>query len=505
MQRSFVTATVLIFLCSATGYADVKLGPLFCDGVVLQRNKPVVVWGWADAGENVTVRFEQQSKTANAGADGKWSVTLAPLTASDQPQDLLVAGRNSIKVSGILVGEVWLCSGQSNMNFPLSATRDAKAEIVSANFPLIHYFDVMSSILEQPAESAEGSWEKCSPQTAGSFSAVAYYFAKELHPEVGVPIGIIKASLGGSPIEGWIGADVIASTPASEPAIKEWHKLENGYIQRAEEFKKALTDWNSRRSKAESSGERFTEAKPTRPWVDSDRNKPSGLYNGFIHPLQPFTLAGFLWYQGEGNVPRAAEYKVLFPLMIEQWRRDFKQPALPFLFVQLPNYVQKNDSTEQSWAWLREAQDGALKLPHVGMAVTLDIGDPVDLHPANKRDVGKRLARIAQKRVYGQAGQDSGPVHGEIKRDGDAFRIRFQNADGLTLRGDVSGMFVVAGVDKKFVPAEARIEGDTVVVSAAGVKDPMAVRFEWSNNPQGFLVNRDGLPAAPFRSDDWPR
>jgi sialate O-acetylesterase len=279
--------------------------------------------------------------------------------------------------------------------------------------------------------------------------------------------------------------------------------MSSGYIKRAEDYEVRLAAWKSRETAARSSGQKFTEPQPVRAWVDSDRNKPSGLYNGFIHPLEPFTLAGFLWYQGEGNVSRATEYKVLFPIMIEQWRRDFQQPGLPFLFVQLPNFEPKNDPTGQTWAWLRDAQAAALTLPKVGMAVTLDIGDPAQLHPGNKRDVGKRLALIALRLAYDREVEDSGPARSGMKREGDSLRIQFTNPKGLAFHGDPGSAFTLAGPDRKFVPAHARIDGETVVVSAAGITEPVAVRLNWENNPNGLLVNKSGLPAAPFRTDDW--
>jgi len=483
-------------------YADVTLATLFRNGAVLQRGKPVPVWGTASPGEHIKVSFADQMKSTTADRSGRWMIALDPLKESAIPSALVTTGKSTVTVSDVLVGEVWLCSGQSNMNYPLSATNNAKEEIARADAPKIRYFDVKSSILEEPTDTAQGEWQACSPNNAGGSTAVGYYFAREIQPQLNVPVGIIKASLGGSPIEGWIGADVMASTPAAVPAFKEWERMKAGYIRRADEYRTQLADWELRH-KDSTSADQSADPRPVRAWVDSDRNKPSGLYNGFIHPLEPFALAGVLWYQGEGNVPRAAEYKTLFPLMISQWRRDFRQPNLPFLFVQLPNFDQKGDSTGESWAWLRDAQSAALRLPHVGMAVTIDIGDPHDLHPGNKRDVGKRLAAIAMKQVYEHKTEDTGLVHGKTTSNGDSLRIRFTSAEGLAFRGLPTPAFTIAGADRKFVPAEARVEGDTVVLSATGVSKPVAARLNWTNNPTSWLVNNTGLPAAPFRTDDW--
>jgi sialate O-acetylesterase len=490
-----------LFLAS-TCHGDITLATLFRNGAVLQRGKPVPVWGLASPDEHVTVSFANQSKATTADKTGRWMVWLDPLKENSAPSSLVAKGKNSVVVDDVLVGEVWLCSGQSNMQLPLSATDRAQEEIARANLPLIRYFDVNASILEEPTESADGEWQACSPNNAGGFTAVGYYFSRELQRELKVPVGIIKASLGGSPIEGWISADVMASTPAAETGFKEWERMKSGYLQRAEEYRTQLAAWTLRH-KSSAAAEQSADPRPTRAWVDSDRNKPSGLYNGFIYPLEPFALAGILWYQGEGNVPRPAEYKVLFPLMISQWRRDFRQPNLPFLFVQLPNFEQKNDPTGESWAWLRDAQSAALELPQVGMAVTIDIGDPQNLHPGNKRDVGKRLAMIAMNQVYSGEVGDSGPIRKDVVATGDTLRIRFVNADGLAFHGEPNNVFTIAGADRKFAAAHARIEGDTVVLSANGLKEPMAARLDWTNNPQAWLVNKNGLPASPFRTDDW--
>lgn len=499
-----IIAVVLTFGIASASYGDVKLSTLFRDGVILQRGKPVPVWGTADAGENVSVSFANQTKSAVADKSRKWMIRLDPLKENSTPSQLTATGKNSVVVNNVLVGEVWLCSGQSNMQLPLSASDGAKDEIAQANAPLVRYFDVKASIEEEPTDDADGAWQDCTPATAGSFTAVGYFFGREVQRELGVPVGIIKVSLGGSPIEGWMSGRVLASTPASAPAYKAWEGMKKGYIQRAEEYRSKLAAWNEGH-KDSASDKSSDDPRPTRAWVDSDRNKPGGLYNGFVYPLEPFALAGFVWYQGEGNVPRSAEYKILFPMLISQWRRDFQQPDLPFLFVQLPNYDQKNDATNESWAWQRESQAAALKLPNVGMAVTIDIGDPVNLHPGNKKDVGKRLAMIAMNQVYNRKTEDSGPIHEEVTRKGDSLRIRFTNADGLQIHGDPAMAFTIAGANRKFVPAQARIEGDAVVLTANGVAKPVAARLNWTNNPSAYLVNKSGLPAAPFRTDDWSK
>jgi sialate O-acetylesterase len=484
--------------------ADVVLGTLFRDGVMLQRDKPVAVWGSADPNEPIEVRFAEQRKRCTADAQGRWLVYLDPLKASADPAELVVRGKNKVTVKDVLVGDVWLCSGQSNMNLPVTATENAAHEIAQADHPLIRYFEVRSSILDEPTDFAEGEWQVCSPETVGTFTAVGYYFAEAIQPELGVPVGIIKATLGGSPIEGWMSAEALASTPASAAAFSKWKGLSPGYEKRAQEYREALAKWKSLAAAATADGNRSTKAtKPVRAWVDSDRNKPSGLYNGFIYPLQPGTLAGVLWYQGEGNVPRPDDYKVLFPLMIQQWRRDFRQESLPFLFAQLSSYEPKDDPSGQTWARLREAQAFARTLPNVGMAVTTDIGDPADIHPRNKQEVGKRLARLALRTIYGRDVVDSGPEPIEVMKEGSMLRIRFANATGLTFRGDADQAFVIAGADGRFQRASARIDGDSVCLTAHDVLRPVAARLNWENCAHSVLVNSSGLPAAPFRTDNW--
>jgi sialate O-acetylesterase len=503
MKRLLLFVALALQLQSHACYADVELASLFREGAVLQQGKSVAVWGFADPGEQVTVNFKGQQKHADTAEDGRWMAHLDPLAASSEPAELCVSGKNTLIVKGVLVGDVWLCSGQSNMNLPLSDTEDPSDEIAAADYPLIHYFEVRSCILKQPVDVAEGEWQTCTPDVAGRFTAVGYYFAKAVQSDLGTPIGIIKSTLGGSPIEGWMSADVLKNTLASLPAYDEWQRLDAGYEQRAAEYRAKLAEWESRAKVARQSDDNIAEAKPLLTWIDSDRSLPSGLYNGFIHPLEPFTLAGILWYQGESNIPRPREYSILFPKLINQWRLDFQQPELPFLFVQLPNYAPKDDLTGESWPRLREAQAAALKMPNVGMAVTTDIGDSEDLHPRNKKDVGHRLAQIALRRVYGRGVEDGGPVVTDVEHRGRVVLVHFANANGLKFEGDTTKLFLIAGPNKEFVSADARIDGQNVVVSSREVSRPAAIRMNWENNPKGAIVNAAGLPAAPFRTDDW--
>jgi sialate O-acetylesterase len=501
--RPLLMGLALLLCQRGQSHAELALAAPFRDGAVLQHGKPLPVWGTARAGEQVTIKFSGQSKSAYAGRDGQWKVQLDPLPVSADPSTLTAIGENTVLVNDVLVGEVWLCSGQSNMNFPLGGAQDAEREIGEANHPLIRYFDVRSSISPEPLESAEGQWKTCSPETAGQFTAVGYFFARELHRQLGAPVGIIKATLGGSPIEAWMSAEALDSTPASSTARREWDRTSAGYRKRFAEYQQQLAAWRSRAAQAKAAGQPFTEATPLLAYEESDRSMPAGLYNGFIHPLEPLRLAGFLWYQGESNVERAADYRILFPKMIRQWRHGFQQPELPFLFVQLPNFNDAGDATSQKWAWLREAQAAARVLPNVGMAVTIDVGDPADLHPRNKAEVGRRLALTALRQIYKRDVEDCGPVLRDVQREGSSLQLRMDHAKGLQFKGSSMGTFTIAGPDRRFVPAEARIDGQVIHVAALAVEEPIAVRFAWENNPSAALINSAGLPAAPFRSDEW--
>jgi sialate O-acetylesterase len=469
MKIPFILVAAFVGLVG-TAHAEVTLASLFRNGAVLQRDKPVTVWGTAAAGEAVNVEFTgrvHSTKNTQADGQGHWRVELDLMAASAQPATLVVTGRNVVTVSDILVGDVWLCSGQSNMMMAVRQVANAEREMAAANYPLIRHFTVKAAVANSPQAQADGEWQATTPDNVKLFTAAGYFFALNLHRELGVPIGLIKATLGGSPIEGWLSQEALMSDPAFNVVHDRWEQL--------------------------------------KPKVKGDgfRNQPSGLYNGLIVPMEPYTLKGFLWYQGEGNHRYPLEYGFLFRTMITQWRRDFRQGDLPFVFVQLPDYAEPGDKTEQSWAWLREQQASALSLQKVSMAVTIDIGDPKDHHPTNKQEVGRRLALVTLKDVYGRGVRARGPVFDEARRDGAALRLHFREADGLKLTGEASQAFLIAGENHNFVPANARIEGTDVVVSAAGVTAPIAVRFEWTNTPTVFLVNRTGLPAAPFRSDRW--
>jgi sialate O-acetylesterase len=478
---------------------------LFTDNAVLQRDKPIPVWGTADAGEKVSVTLGGQTRSTTAGPDGKWRVDLPALPANAEPATLTIAGDNTVTLSNILVGEVWIASGQSNMEWSLNNTFDKAIDVpASANFPLIRHIKIKKTVADAPASTAaieRNSWEVASPSTTGNFSAVGYYFAKDVHELTGVPVGIIGSNWGGTPIESWIDpATYAAGGDAAAKATERWAKVIADYPANKARFDADLAAWKEEQAAAKAAGEPFTKQQPRGPAGPGHQNTPAGLNNAMIAPLVPYAIRGAIWYQGESNAGRPAEYAELFPAMITGWRAQFAQGDFPFYWVQLANY---NNPEGTGWAFLREAQTKTLALPATGQAVIIDIGDRRDIHPRNKKDVGRRLARLALARDYGVNLVDSGPIPMNAEYDGGGFRITFETHGGLRAPLNELSGFELAGEDKVFHPATAKIDGSTVLVISAQVPEPVAIRYAWRDAPVAGLFNNEGLPAVPFRSDDW--
>ncbi|MCC6416571.1 MAG: sialate O-acetylesterase [Opitutaceae bacterium] len=491
---------VLLF----SAMAHPTLAPIFTDHAVLQRDQPVPVWGRAAPGEKITVTFRAQTIGATADADGRWIVYLAPMSAAIEPAELVVAGESTVTIRDVLVGEVWLVSGQSNMEWPLSSTPDAAKTIAAINQPFIRQLLITHTVADAPADTvASSGWQAATPASASAFSAVAWYFAAELQRKLGVPVGIINSSWGGTAIEAWIDARTLRAATAWSGIEQRWRAGLAEFAERSTHHPAEMLAWQRAEDQA-----RATKTKNPLPWPrvpigPGTPYMPAGLFNAMIAPLQPYGLRGVLWYQGESDCGRPGEYAELFPAMIRAWRAQWGR-ELPFYFVQLPNYISPGDASGHEWAWLREAQTAALKLPATGMAVTIDCGDPDDIHPQNKPLVGRRLARLAESKLYGIASDWSGPRFASATREGSALRVRFTQVDtGLIAAGKPPQSFLLAGADRVFHPATAAIERDTVLVTAPQVPEPVAVRYAWSNAPVANLFNGAGLPAAPFRSDDW--
>lgn len=649
---ALLTAICLsILLAGGLAHADVKLPAVISDSMVLQRNTTAPIWGWAEPGEEIKVKTSWLSpdKSAKADKDGKWKVEISTPKAPG-PHTISITGNNEIVLKRVLAGEVWVCSGQSNMEWTVAASDNAKAEIAAADYPNIRMFTVKKAIAAQPQTDCTGSWQTCSAQTVGSFSAAGYFFARFLHKESNVPLGMIHTSWGGTPAEAWTSAKALKTMPDYLPAIEQLEKIGPNIAKLQAEYQKKLAEWqksmdvavalpaaadwmkpdlddtgwkmmdvprewtptelggfdgavwfrtdfsvgddwgnkeltlslgpiddmditwiNGRRvGGIETAGGWQTprvykvpadviksgknvlvvrvldtgggggltgkpqqvnikpagddnaeaislagkwryrkgfdiKALPPRPAPPAGLNagSPASLYNAMIAPLIPYAIKGAIWYQGESNAGRAYQYRTLFPLMITNWRNDWGQGDFPFYFVQIAPF---NYGGPPIAAELREAQFMTLSLPNTGMAVTMDIGNPRNIHPRNKQDVGKRLALWALAKDYGIKNiVYSGPLYKSMKVEGNRIRLFFDHVDGgLAAKGGPLTHFTIAGEDNDFVEANARIDGDTIVVSSDKVEKPVAVRYAWTNDAEPNLFNKANLPASSFRTDNLP-
>lgn len=496
----------LVLIAGPAG-ADVRLPAIFGDNMVLQSSfvKAVPVWGWARPGERVTVTFEGQTRSATTNDKGRWSVHLDPPKVGG-PFEMTIEGANRITLHNILVGEVWVGSGQSNMQWPVKQSGDAEEEIANAKYPKIRLFTCERRVSSGPMDDTKGSWVECSPETVPDFSAVAYYFGRELHKQLGVPVGLIHTSWGGTPAEAWTSRAALEAMPECQPYVERWAKSIGDYPAALAKYREQLDTWITDSAAAEDEGRPVP---PPPGGVPGDPranpHRPSGLYNAMIHPIIPFAIRGAIWYQGESNAGRAYVYRKLFPGMITDWRHAWGEGNFPFLFVQLANFqARQPEPGDSAWAELREAQLMTLALPNTAMAVIIDIGEANNIHPKNKQEVGRRLG-LAAEAMYGKKVEYSGPMYESMKVDGNSIRLTFTHAEGLVAKdgGSLKG-FAIAGEDRKFVWADAKIDGDAVVVSSASVAKPVAVRYAWADNPECNLYNAAGLPASPFRTDDWP-
>lgn len=497
----FLFTALLLAPLASIRAADLKLAGVFTDHTVLQREQPLPVWGWADPDEQVTVTFAGQSKSAKADPGGKWLVRLDPLPASAEGRDLIVqsaTGRQEAKVSDVLVGDVWLCSGQSNMHFTMKSVDKAQQEIAAANHPAVRFFTVKQQFGQQPSDDTAGAWKPVSPATAAECSAVAYFFGTSLQQKTGVPVGLLISSVGGTRIESWMRPETLASTGESAPLIEKWKGVS------PEEFEtigKAYRAFQHQRDQLHPQAVKAAQAQgkpaPPPPVMPKLRchDCPSSLHHGMIAPLQPFAIHGALWYQGESNSGQPGPYEKLLPAMIADWRSVWGK-ELPFLFVQLAPHRNTHPA-------FREAQQRIWqRTPHTAMVVTTDVGDAANIHPTRKRPVGERLALAARALSYGEKLEYSGPVFKGMTLESDRAVISFTHTGiGLMAKDSALKGFTLAGPDGKFLPAEAVIEGATVVVTSNKVPRPSAIRYNWAMVPDGNLFNREGLPAAPFRSD----
>jgi sialate O-acetylesterase len=502
---SCIMIITIMLLGSLYATADVKLPAVIGDNMVLQRHISVPIWGTADPNEKVTVTLGKQKLIANADKDGKWSVKLKSLNAGG-PYELTVAGKNKIVLKNVLVGDVWVCSGQSNMQWDVRNSLNADKETAEAKYPMIRFFTVKRVVSDKPLKETEGKWDECTPETVPGFTAVGYFFGRDLHKSLNVPIGLIHTSWGGTPAESWTSKETLESDPDFKPILERWDKNVADYPQALKNYQEQLDQWDKDEQKAKADGK--PEPKKPNPPGDPKNSPwmPSSLYNAMISPLIPYGIKGAIWYQGESNADRAYQYRKLFPAMITNWRKAWGQVNFPFLFVQLANFMDaKPEPAESAWAELREAQSMTLSLSNTGMAVAIDIGDAKDIHPKNKQDVGHRLALNALAIAHGRNAEFSGPVYQSMTTVGNQIQLKFRHIGGglVAKNNEPLKGFAIAGEDHKFVWADAKIDGETVVVWSDKVSQPMAVRYAWADNPVCNLYNKADLPASPFRTDDW--
>ena len=483
--------------------AEVRLPNVLSSHAVLQRDAPIHIWGWSNPGETVTVRFHDQTRSASASNLGIWSLWLMPEHAGG-PYTLTAqgnaAGETPVTLSDILVGDVWLASGQSNMEMPLNGfpgnavLKNGAQEIAQANLPTVRLLRIEKKSADYPLTDVSATWTECTSQTAAEFSAVAYFFGRDINAREHVPIGLIDSTWGGTPVESWISMDTLGADAGLMPVFASWAKfsdpLSNSDLLLAAE------------KREDEAAAQAHQPAPKHDWHPSPLSwKPAGLYNGMIAPEVPYTIKGVIWYQGETNseASRAPMYAKLFPTLIADWRNKWGEGNFPFLFVQISNF----DSPGEHWGTIRDAQRRTLAVANTGMAVTLDIGEADNVHPPDKQTVGARLALAARATVYGEPQLVySGPLFRTVTTEGSSMRVWFDHAtNGLAVHGSQLEGFEIAGADGKFVPATAKIDGSTVIVEAQGVIQPKAVRYGWATFTDANLFNKENLPASTFTSE----
>jgi sialate O-acetylesterase len=528
IKNKLLLIKVLFLLTPFLAQAEVHLPKLFTDHMVLQQNKEITIWGTAFPGESITISLLNQKVMAITSPDGKWRIALKPMKATNTPFEIIIHGQNTKTLRDVLIGEVWVCSGQSNMDMTVAredrywcGVINEAEEVASANYPSIRVFDVDYTPSMQVEKDVTGKWEVCSPQTVGHFSAAAYFFAREIHQKYKIPVGLITTAYGASTAEAWTSYQALKARPNLNFLLNNYsQKLEKFYADSATlmtTYREKLAKWNGdmAAAKAESGDVTATQntnrkapRRPGNPDPRIDQHNPYILYNGMVAPLIPYTMRGVLWYQGESNTPSVLQYREIMETMIADWRKAWNQGNFPFIYVQLANYQSlitqpvKDDPT----VLVREAQLQNLSVPNTAMVVAMDnatANDYNNIHPKNKQSIGLRLAIAAEGLVYKEKTEYMGPVYKKMKVEGNKIRIYFNHTGtGLIVKGDTLKGFAIAGSDKNWVWGNALIDGKTVVISNPAVPAPVAIRYGWAKNQIVNLYNKENLPASPFRTDN---
>lgn len=491
-----------IVFCAVSADAGLRLPAMVGHHMVLQRDLENPIWGWANPGAEVTVSIAGQTVQGKADEDGRWRVKLAPMTGSNYALEMgITSGAETITLSNIVIGEVWLCSGQSNMEFAVNESNDGDLETATANYPNIRLISVPRLGTQEKQDDFKGQWTICTPESVKFFSGVGYFFGRQLNQTLGVPIGLIDDSWGGSAAEAWVPREVLDADDRFKNLSEQWKKIEASY-----DYEKVIADWKKRAQEAKAAGR----AEPRQPQnLMTGNSRPGNIWAGVLHPTLGYGMRGVIWYQGESNASRAYQYHDLFSLMITEWRKAWGIGDFPFYWVQLADFKDEvAEPVESDWAELREAQTQTLSLPNTGQAVICDLGEGRDIHPRDKQNVGKRLARIALARDYGYPVEYLSPSYRSMEVKENKVLLSFDNSGhgGLYAFDTHTAVgFAVAGEDKVWHWAEGKVVGaDQVEVFSNEVAKPVAVRYAWANNPVANLYSRNGLPVTPFRTDDWP-
>jgi sialate O-acetylesterase len=503
----FISYLIAVILITNSAFADIKLPSIITAGMVLQQKSKITLWGWADPGEQVEISNGWSKSITKVKADmqGNWKAVVNTIVADGKPYTLTFKGKNTIEVKNVLLGEVWLCSGQSNMEFtmakgPLSyetGVNDFESELAKVHYPNIRMYTIPETASDTALIDTKGSWQEANPQNARRFSAVAYYFGLEIYKKTNTPIGLISSAWGGTEAEAWTRKDILIGDADLNIIVAKWDQRVKDYPQAVKKYADALTQWKLDTATAKKQNSPLPKA-PGRPTI-ADAHAPGKLYNGMIAPIISYTIKGVTWYQGEANASRAYQYRKLLPALIKNWRDDHHNENMPFYFVQISPHASQN-------AEIREAQLMTYRsVAHTGIVVTTDNGDSINIHPRNKEIVGQRLALWPLTHDYGFKNLPySGPLYKDMKIEGGQIRIMFDEIGaGLEAKDGSLNEFTVAGDDQVFHAAQATIDGSTVIVTSTLVNKPVAVRFAWHAVPKPNLYNKAGLPASPFRTDNW--